>query len=276
MNISNKKMDYEKIIKELLQDDRIMKEVSKNGLTKEQIIEAIPILIDMKNQDKNDDYVTTFYISKTGKVMRQEVLSAAGENNLFIQNIITFGINAFDYSDNEFFKEDSRKELVNKFLPFLNADNTYKKGLYIYGNMGIGKTFIAKKFLIKLAKMGKKVGMVNLSELSTKIKSTFSGPETYGVIVNDLKNVEYLFIDDIGAESISSWFRDEILFNILNYRMERHNTTFFTSNYSIKNLEQIEAKTANSKYRDYDKSKRLIERIKALCTEIHLTGKNLR
>ena len=39
-------------------------------------------------------------------------------------------------------------------------------------------------------------------------------------ILDDLKEVDYLVLDDIGAESMSGFVRDDILFNILDYRME--------------------------------------------------------
>ena len=48
-------------------------------------------------------------------------------------------------------------------------------------------------------------------------------------IMYQMKNTEILFIDDIGAENCSAWSRDEVLGPILQYRMQSHLPTFFTS-----------------------------------------------
>ena len=48
-----------------------------------------------------------------------------------------------------------------------------------------------------------------------------------------VKEANLLLLDDIGAEKLSDWARDEVLGVILQYRMEEHLPTFFTSNLSL-------------------------------------------
>ena len=48
-----------------------------------------------------------------------------------------------------------------------------------------------------------------------------------------LKTSPILMLDDIGAESNSAWFRDEILMIVLEYRMMQELPTFFSSNLTI-------------------------------------------
>ena len=274
--MERQRKDPIEVLKELLKNDRIMKAVSDAKLSKEQMINAIPILIDMSNQDPSkDEILSSFYVSRNGYIKRQESLSKFGEEKAFIKNIVTQSISKVSFDDDEFFRANERKDLVVSFLPFLEDIETYKKGFYIHGAMGIGKTFISKRFAKKLALKGKTVGIINLSTLSQKVKASFS-TGGYDSIIETLKNADFLFIDDIGAESISAWFRDEFMFSLLNHRMDNKMTTFFTSNYSMKDLEKIEAKTSGTKYLDYDKSKRLLERIRALSEEKRLTGKNHR
>lgn len=45
-------------------------------------------------------------------------------------------------------------------------------------------------------------------------------------------------IDDIGAESMTSWIRDDVLSVILQYRMQEQLVTFFSSNLDLKALEE--------------------------------------
>jgi primosomal protein DnaI len=92
--------------------------------------------------------------------------------------------------------------------------------------------------------------------------------------VSYLTNVEILLIDDIGAEKVSEWGRDEVLATILQTRMNNHMTTFFTSNLTI---EELEKHLGNSKDSlDIVKARRIIERIKQLTIPIELVSENRR
>ena len=83
-----------------------------------------------------------------------------------------------------------------------------------------------------------------------------------------------MLLDDIGAENCSAWARDEVLGPILQYRMESHLPTFFTSNLTIEELETSLAATATGV--DKVKARRIIERIKQLTTDLELISKNRR
>ena len=80
--------------------------------------------------------------------------------------------------------------------------------------------------------------------------------------------------DDLGAEAITPWSRDEILCPILQHRMDNNLTTFITSNFSLTNLEQHLAQTKDGV--EVVKAKRIIERIKFLTEEKEMISKNMR
>lgn len=267
------------IIKELLQNPRIAKRVEELKLTPSQIEEALPILMDMSEQkdDEHSKYLTSFYVSPAGAIKRMEVRSTYWQKYEYLENIVTQDIERIDFEDEkEFFKEDERKALLPYISDYLLDDGRHRKGLYIHGLMGVGKTFLLKRIARKLAEQGKQIGFINLSTLVQKVKASFSSETGYDDVVELLKNVDYLFIDDIGAEPITSWFRDEFLFSILNERMQKQRTTFFSSNYNLDQLAQIESRTVNQKYRDLDKAARLITRVDALTVVFELKGKNKR
>lgn len=272
--------DKQTIIRELLQHPRIAKRIEELKLTPAQIEEALPILMDMSEQidDEHTKYLTSFYVSSAGAIKRMEVRSSWFQKYEYLDNVLTQNIERIDFEDEkDFIKEDERKVVLPYITSYLNNDNLTKKGLYLFGQMGVGKTFLLKRIAKKLAEQGKQIGFVNSSTLVQKVKSTFGGSgDEYDEMANLLKEVDYLFIDDIGAEPISSWFRDEFLFSILNDRMQKQKTTFFSSNYNLDQLSQIESRTVNQKYRDIDKSARLLTRIEALTVQIELKGKNKR
>src|SRR5699024_11011973 len=61
--------------------------------------------------------------------------------------------------------------------------------------------------------------------------------------VDVFKHAVDLMLDDIGAENQSAWFRGDILGSILQYRMMDQLPLFFTSNYTMKQLEDRLAET---------------------------------
>ena len=92
--------------------------------------------------------------------------------------------------------------------------------------------------------------------------------------MDELKKCDLLLIDDIGAESVTSWSRDEILSTILQYRMDEKLPTFFTSNLTIDELEAHLSETKESI--DKVKARRIIERIKQLTDDIEIISVNRR
>ena len=54
--------------------------------------------------------------------------------------------------------------------------------------------------------------------------------------IDYVKKAPVLMLDDIGAETMSAWTRDEILGTILHYRMSEQLPTFITSNFDYAGL----------------------------------------
>jgi len=268
---------YKNEINKLLKDKRIAKRVKEFKLTNEQLVEALPILIDMFN-DKEDgvkEYLISFYVGKSGAVMRSQELSEVGKRNAYKENIVTLHMQDIDFSKTEDFDKDPKRITLINTLAEYTKDTIPSKGLYIYGSTGIGKTFISKRFAMHLARGGKKVGFVNLPELAIDIKASFgNGFNKKDQQYDLLKKVEVLFLDDLGGETITSWFRDEFIYPILSYRAEHNLTTFINSNYSINELVKVQAKTSRTNFLETEKSIRLVNKIKTLTKSIYLEGTN--
>lgn len=147
-----------------------------------------------------------------------------------------------------------------------------KKGLYVFGDMGIGKTYALAAFCNMLAVNLKDCAFISMPQLIQDLKSYFNSDEDNGIA--HLKEVPYLVLDDLGAETLSAWGRDEVLYNLLNDRMLRRLPTYFTSVYDLKSLEDH---YRLNKSRDEEiKVKRLMERILALSNNFELIGKKFR
>ncbi len=204
---------------------------------------------------------------------------ALEENNKYKDNIYILDMpkEIKNAKMKDIYTDDTARIEVIKWLK--NFLDNYKKeefikGLYLTGNFGCGKTYLISAMLNELAKKGSKIAIIYFPEFLRSLKSSFGDDESFNTQFNYIKKVELLLIDDIGAETTTAWGRDEILGTILQYRMQSHLPTFFTSNLNIKELE--EHLSIASKSVDKVKSRRIIERIKYLTNQIELISENKR
>ena len=144
------------------------------------------------------------------------------------------------------------------------------KGLYLTGNFGCGKTYLVAAAFNEMAKKGTKVAVVYYPEFLRELKENF---DDFSYNFNRVKRADLLLLDDIGAETVTNWNRDEILGTILQYRMQEGLPTFFTSNLTIEELEDhLRGNDSEGKI----KARRIIERIKYLTDNIIMIAENRR
>ena len=53
--------------------------------------------------------------------------------------------------------------------------------------------------------------------------------------IEELRNVDYLIIDDLGGENVTAWSRDEVLAAVLTYRSHNICNEYANSYQTIKN-----------------------------------------
>ncbi len=146
------------------------------------------------------------------------------------------------------------------------------KGLYLHGNFGCGKTFLISALLHELEeKKNASVEIIYFPEILRTLKSDW---ELYDMRIKRYQTIDILCIDDIGAEKVSEWGRDEVLGTILQSRMNANLTTFFTSNLTLNELESHFL--LNDSSEEKIKSRRIMERIKQLTIDMELISENKR
>lgn len=180
-----------------------------------------------------------------------------------------------DASFSKAYRDDNKRLPIFKyFKEFMESylKNKSGKGLYLSGSFGSGKTYLIAALFNELAKKDINSALVYYPELLRSLKSSFGSD--YEEKFDFIKTVPLLLLDDIGAENTTAWSRDEVLGPILQYRMEEELPTFFTSNLSLKELENALSVTSNGS--EKIKAKRIIERIKQLTVPLELVSKNRR
>lgn len=175
----------------------------------------------------------------------------------------------------ELITEKERANILKYIKDFLKkkVNGETVKGLYLSGSFGSGKSYILSALLNELPLKEYKCVNINYPLLLNKLKASFSD-YNYNDVMEEIMTCDVLLIDDIGAENNSPWSRDEVLGTILQYRMDSDLTTFFTSNFTINELETELSET--NKGTDLIKARRIIERIKYLTVEDKLISKDKR
>ena len=180
-----------------------------------------------------------------------------------------------DASFQKIYTDDAARVPIIKF--FKEFMQKYKKGevqkgIYLTGSFGSGKTYLIASLFNEMAKKEVKSILIYYPEFLRNLKASFQ--TNYSEKFNHIRKVPLLLLDDIGAENVSNWSRDEVLGPLLQYRMENHLPTFFTSNLTLEELEKSLSITSSGV--DKVKARRIIERIKQLTIQLELISKNRR
>ncbi|AHN22868.1 primosomal protein DnaI [Lysinibacillus varians] len=148
------------------------------------------------------------------------------------------------------------------------------KGFYLYGKFGVGKSFVLGALANELASKKIRSVVVFVPEFLREMKNAI-GDNTLNEKIDYVKKAPVLMLDDLGAETMSAWTRDEILGTIFHYRMAEQLPTFITSNF---NYDELEHHLAQSQKGDIEvvKAGRIMERVRALTEPIEMRGKNRR
>ncbi|MCF6138185.1 primosomal protein DnaI [Pseudalkalibacillus berkeleyi] len=187
------------------------------------------------------------------------------------RDILSATFDQFDKKDTERYQATLK---AAKFVESVSDPDIEAKGLYIHGSFGVGKTFLMGAIANALAKKKIQTMLVYTPDFFREMKTSI-GDQTVDEKLDVIKKAPVLVLDDIGAESMSSWVRDEILGSILQYRMMEKLPTCYTSNYDYDELEEHLAYSQKAGIEQL-KAKRIMERIKHFTTPVNLNGANRR
>lgn len=167
------------------------------------------------------------------KVSKQYELEQEQKRNYFLTKLSIMD-SELEKASFDNFKTDTKRQREVLDWAKTMANEWYKgdKGnILMYGEAGRGKSHLAFSIIKGLSDLSKndehkKFGlMINMTDLLTEIKKDFSKESFW---IEKLEKVDYLVLDDIGAEKISDW-SVSILYSLLNKRTNTIITTNLTS-----------------------------------------------
>lgn len=189
-----------------------------------------------RKQDELHDCVRTL-VDKENGIYRQsyqpceKIVSWIKQKR--INDTIQLGENFIDKTFENFNVDCNSKDAYDKAVKFCDTYKTGSRGIGIMGGFGAGKTHIVAATILKLLEKNIVGTMLTVPELMQKIKGEFGNSKNSESILDKLKNVPYLVLDDVAAEKPSDWAREQ-MYILINYRYEHKLTTSFTSNVSEK------------------------------------------
>ncbi|EOQ19566.1 MULTISPECIES: primosomal protein DnaI [Bacillus cereus group] len=179
----------------------------------------------------------------------------------------------------------SRKNALEAIFTFIQEmkTNGTAEGVYLYGDFGVGKSYLVAFAAKTLALEGIETTIVYVPEFFREIKSSIKDG-TIEEKIQFAKETQVLVLDDICAEQLTPWLRDEVLGPILQYRYVNELPTLFTSNCDKNELEVHLTKVYRRPNDLYDVSpemekrnaQRIMQRIEFTTKFVEVIGENLR
>lgn len=285
-NLINKSVNFsvdENFKNKLLNDNEIFNFVNENNITEQEFMENMQHFYEfycLRKRIKIDNY-TPNLLYKDGNILieysetkeyKENLVANRWYNRIKTEYIPKSVLNA-RFTELTIGSEKAKlaKELIEIANLYLKENKT--KGLYIYGKTGIGKSYLLGCVYnyFKLNKV--EPAIIYFPEFVRKMKAKIANGE-YINIIDEIRTQDILLIDDIGAENITEFVRDEILVPIVSYRAAENLLTFFTSNLSIADLNLTLSQTKNTI--DETKSMRILDRIRYLAKPVYLEAQNER
>ena len=140
------------------------------------------------------------------------------------------------------------------------------KGLYIVGTVGTGKTWMLASTFRYLAETFPMhtTGIVPWLGFLKALKGDFDRAENERQEAHYYEHLDFLLIDDFGKGNRTPWAIEQ-MYTIVEARLRMRRTTFFTSNYPLRQVADWG-----------DDGEAIASRIRGLCNVLELNGEDRR
>ena len=136
---------------------------------------------------------------------------------------------------------------IRAFVRDVDTNLDHGRGLWLFGDVGTGKTTLAMVVAKAALESGRSVAIYSLPRLLNEIRRTYDdgSDSSYVQLLDRLAGVDLLHVDDLGAEKSSPWVLEQ-LYAIVNARYEAERAMVITTNLDRDALvEQITERTVS-------------------------------
>lgn len=170
-------------------------------------------------------------------------------------------------------KSENRRPVIKEFVKIVKGESS--RWLYVLGNHKVGKSFMMVTFANDFVGAG--MGQVAIINTPSRIKElvdlSYKDKEEFARRLLALSNVPLLMFDDFGEEYKNEYIRDTIMIPLLSEREHHNLLTFFTSEFTISEIQKMYSIGAAS---GEIRGKQLARLLKEMCIkEFDISGVSL-
>ena len=155
---------------------------------------------------------------------------------------------------------------IRRFVDRIDERIAAGKGVWLYGDVGTGKTSVAMLISKAAIERGHSVAIYSVPHLLADIKETYEdgSGRSYMGLFRRLCEVDLLHLDDLGAERRTEWVLEQ-LYSIINERWQNERSIVVTTN--ITDLDELREQVTD----------RTVSRLAEICGDpIPIMGRDLR
>ena len=137
---------------------------------------------------------------------------------------------------------NNKDEVNNTLEVTFNTTQNYARHLngwlLLMGSYGCGKTHLAAAIANEVVSMGVQTLFLTVPDLLDWLRYSFGSQETsYESRFEEIKNIRFLVLDDLGTQNTTPWAREK-LFQILNHRYTHKLPTVITTNTALNEIDE--------------------------------------
>lgn len=218
-----------------------------------------------KDTGMHDGKLCSCYLTLLSEAMTAE----SGMGKLLLrQTFDTFDLNYYSDTPMDGHTLSPRKNMesiLNTCRHFAMHFEDHSDSLLLYGNSGLGKTFLSSA--IANALLGRGISVLyqsagQIAELLSDARFGRNESETRTVLKAQLLKADLLIIDDLGTEFLNAMTESDI-FSVVNGRILAEKSTIISTNLSLKDIGQVY-------------SERMLSRILGHFVKLHFYGSDIR
>ncbi|WP_029906188.1 P-loop NTPase family protein [Mycoplasmopsis opalescens] len=257
--LTDAKEARKKTIETIKSDNLLIELIEELDITDDEIIEYLPDIIEFRNFAQNRKHYPYIYIATRddgklnllNKTVNKRFLRQIRLNeNLWFTDITNINRNITLrqlVASNESTK--ALKTYISS-LPNLIKNNKQVNNIYVYGKSGSGKSFISMCLAVYCSVHNVSSAYVKANQLQAALNA--KDKLLSADMINKLKIVKVLNIDDIGMERKSPYFLLDVIYDIIEHRK---NNNLPTNIFSPFPLEQLFEMYQKHKYFEGEKTR---------------------
>lgn len=258
-DIMNKTLDMKKYIEELLTNLRADQDVYESlkplGLTNKEVRDNIGKLADYQEDfnickkcpgfakcPKHEKHIST-YVYKDGSYITtrnepcKKLLDKMALDSKYV--VADFPDEWKESTLKKLDLSENRRPLIKEFVNIVKGKSS--KWLFVKGNRKVGKSYVLVTFANEF--VAHNLGQVAVINATKQLKYladiAYSNKDQFNHLIQVLCEVPLLVIDDFGEEYKNEFIRDQIVIPLLNERSHNEKLTFFSSEFTIKEIQKF-------------------------------------